>query len=106
MAAIDAFYASSRLGGLVPLLSESIASLVASTQIFANAPEGTKMILFTPKTKGISLRTDGSAATAAAGHTFPADEAQFLPLTQDQALKCYAIEVASAATCFVTYYGG
>ena len=47
------------------LLTEAMPSGISSSAaIFANAPAGTKEIWFTVRTAPLTMRTDGSAATA------------------------------------------
>ena len=91
------------------LLGEAKSSLSSSTQIFANAPAGTKEIWVTVRTAGITMRTDAGTATAGAnGLDYAVNSTSVpysFPFNYTQALKCYAIQNGGTATLYIEYRG-
>jgi hypothetical protein len=91
------------------LLREELPSCVASTQIFANAPDGTQEIWLTLRTAGLTIRTDGGVATAGGDdHDFAADSSTpyvFKPMNRAKALLVRAIQNGGTAAGRITYWG-
>jgi hypothetical protein len=97
-----------RQGGLEALLSEALPSVASSAAIFANAPADTQLIVLTVRTAGITLRFDGSAATAGAnGHDYAVttDAPKELMLNKTAAVLVRAIQNGGTATGWITYFG-
>lgn len=87
---------------------ESLPDLTASTQLFANAPEGTKEIWLTVRTATLTMTLDGSNATTTNGHDFAVNSSStpyVLPLNQAQAKLCRAIRNGGATAGHITYRG-
>lgn len=97
-------YQAATQGGFNPLLEEAMPSLTASTQIFKNAPAGTRRIELTIRTQGIVLRFRGGAATTTVGHDYPVGTYEF-DFSQEKARQVYAIEQTSSAGGYITYFG-
>ena len=93
----------------VTLLAEAMPALTTSTQIFANAPAGTKAIYLTVRTAGITMTFDGTTAATASvvGHDFNtgASAPYVLSLNQTQALLVRAIQQSATAAGYITYRG-
>lgn len=99
---------NAEMGGMDCLLTEAMPACSSSTQIFANAPAGTRAIQLTLRTQGITMRCDAGTATASAnGIDLAADTAapHLLALTYDQALKVRAIQISATATGYIQYWG-
>ena len=107
----DAYYGSSTIPTSVyrTLLGEAIPAISSSTQIFANAPAGTKEIWISVRTQGITMTFDGTTAATASvvGHDFNtgASAPFVLSLNQTQALLVRAIQQAATAAGYITYRG-
>lgn len=87
---------------------EAMPSVTASNDIFANAPKGTRVIMLTLRTAGITMRFDGGAATASAnGQDFSADPGQpyVFYATQSDARKMNAIAQSGTPTGWISYLG-
>ncbi len=94
--------------GYTTLFAEALPAVSASTQIFANAPEGTAQVWLTIRTAGLTIRTDGSAATAGAnGHDFSSDGSTpyVFSLNRAAALLVKAIQNGGTATGWIAYRG-
>lgn len=93
---------------LTCLSSESMPSISSSTQIFANAPVGTEIVLMTVRAAAITMEFDGTAATAGAnGHDYAVTTAGVpheFRLNQTAALLVRAIEQAATATGWISYF--
>ena len=91
------------------LLTEAMPSISSSAAIFANAPAGTKEIWFTVRTAPLTMRTDGSAATAGVnGQDFAVNSGtvpHVLRISQVEALLCRAIQNGGTTTGYITYRG-
>ena len=84
---------------------EALPSCTASTQIFANAPHNTEMVMLTIRDNGLTIQFDGSAPTAGAlGHDFAAGERIEWVLNYTSALLIRAIDNGGAATGYITYF--
>jgi len=87
------------------LESEALPAVTASTQIFANAPDGTKEILATFRTAGLTMRYDAGTATAGANGNDVAAGTWTLQCDKALALKIRAIQNGGTATGWLTYFG-
>ena len=94
---------------LAVLLDEALPAVTTSTQIFANAPTGTREIWLTLRTAGLTFTFDGGAATAGAnGHDFAADPSTpyvFDDMDYTRALLVRAIQNGGTASGWISYRG-
>lgn len=98
-------YRAAEMGvGLKSLLQEEKSSLSSSTQIFANAPVGTRKILMTVDTQSVRLRFDAGTPTATRGALFATGTYE-LDIAYGEALKVRCIEVAASASLDIEYFG-
>lgn len=96
-------YKASEKGGWTCLLEEALPTVSSSTQIFANAPAGTRLIILTIRAQALTVRMDGNVATAGAnGADYPVGT-YYMSLNQGNALKVRAIQAASSATGWIQY---
>jgi len=90
------------------LADEALPSIAASTQLFVNAPAGTKEIWVTLRTAGMTMTTDAGAATAGAnGNDFSSGTVapHVFRMNKTAALLCRAIGNGGTATGWIVYRG-
>lgn len=87
---------------------EALATVSSSTQIFANAPMGTKEVWLTIRTAPLTIRFDAGTATAGAnGCDFANDmnSPWVFPMNYKAALDVRAIQNGGTATGYIVYRG-
>jgi len=88
-----------------PIYKEALPSVTASTQIFANAPTNTEMILLQIRGSGITMQFDGDVATANTnGIDYGEGERVELRLNYTSAREIRAIENGGTATGYIVYF--
>lgn len=93
----------------VPLLCEALTSVVASANIFANAPTKTKQVWLTIRTAGLTMTFDGSTVptAGAVGMDFASDTGvpYVFGMGSTRAALVKAIQNGGTATGYITYLG-
>lgn len=84
------------------ILSEALASVVSSTQIFANCPANTSMVQLTVRGGVLHVRFDGVAATATNANDIAQGTVEW-KMTKTDLLKIYAIS-SNVTSGFISYF--
>lgn len=95
-------------GGFEQISSEALPGLSSAANLFANAPDKTRVILLTLRGAGITVRFDNNTPTAGAnGHDYPitVNGPYEFTLSQSEAKKAKAIQNGGTATGWITYLG-
>lgn len=91
-------------GAFECISEEALPTVSSSTQIFANCPDNTVLILLTIRTVGLTMRFDGNAATAGANGIDYKSDSYEITISKSNALKVRAIQNGGTATGYISYF--